>query len=209
MMIKRSLLISALALSLSLSQAVSASVPASDRPSEQSLPVTIDDILGNTQTIQTEMLNQNRMEALLLVSLSMPDASLKRLAVDAKDAGVPLVFRGVPVDPKAPTNKPLLNPQSLQAFNFLVELGASVELNPEIFKEFGVAEVPMLIIRKHQQKSPDSSSSCGNQNVDASPNAAVVLGDVTLGYMLDTLTDRQDEIGKEAQHLRQKLGERP
>ncbi|WP_300938256.1 TrbC family F-type conjugative pilus assembly protein, partial [Turicimonas muris] len=103
----------------------------------------------------------------------------------------------------------LLNPQSLQAFNFLVELGDSVELNPEIFKEFGVTKVPMLIIRKHQQKSPGSSDSCGNQDADAAQNAALVLGDVTLGYMLDTLTDRQDEIGKEAQRLRQKLGERP
>ena len=90
-----------------------------------------------------------------------------------------------------------------------MELGASVELNPEIFKEFGVTEVPMLIIRQHQQKSPESSGSCGNQNPDAAQNAALVLGDVTLGYMLDTLTDRQDEIGKEAQRLRQKLGERP
>ena len=67
----------------------------------------------------------------------------------------------------------------------------------------------MLIIRKHQQKSPESSGSCGNQDADAAQNAALVLGDVTLGYMLDTLTDRQDEIGKEAQRLRQKLGERP
>lgn len=208
-MFKRSLLIVAIALSFSLSHAASASVSAGNSASEQSLPLTIDDILDNAQTIQTEMLNQNRMEALLLVSLSMPEASLKRLAADAKDAGVPLVFRGVPVDPKAPANKPLLNPQSLQAFNFLVELGASVELNPEIFKEFGVTKVPMLIIRKHQQKSPGSSDSCGNQDADAAQNAALVLGDVTLGYMFDTLTDRQDEIGKEAQRLRQKLGERP
>ena len=208
-MFKRSLLIVAIALSFSLSHAASASVSAGNSASEQSLPLTIDDILDNAQTIQTEMLNQNRMEALLLVSLSMPEASLKRLAVDAKDAGVPLVFRGVTVDPKDPANKPLLNPQSLQAFNFLVELGASVELNPEIFKEFGVTKVPMLIIRKHQQKSPGSSDSCGNQDADAAQNAALVLGDVTLGYMLDTLTDRQDEIGKEAQRLRQKLGERP
>ncbi len=208
-MIKRSLLILALALSFSLSHTASANVSAADSTAEQSLPLTIDDILGNAQAIQTEMLNQNRMETLLLVSLSMPEASLQRLAVDAKDAGVPLVFRGVPVDPKAPANKPLLNPQTLQAFNFLVELGASVELNPEIFKEFGVTEGPMLIIRKHQQKPLESSGSCATQNLDASQNAALVLGDVTLGYMLDTLTERQDEIGKEAQRLRQKLGERP
>lgn len=204
-MIKRPLLVLALSLAFSLPQAVSAG----DSASAQSLPLTIDDILSNAQTVQTEMLNQNRMETLLLVSLSMPKASLKRLAVDAKDAGVPLVFRGVPVDPQAAADTPLLNPQSLQAFNFLVELGASVELNPEVFKEFGVTEVPMLIIREHRQQSPEFSGACGNQNSDAAKNSAMVLGDVTLGYMLDTLTDRQDAIGKEARLLRQKLGERP
>lgn len=106
-MFKRSLLIVAIALSFSLSHAAAASVTAEDPTSVQSLPLTIDDILSNAQAIQTEMLNQNRIETLLLVSLSMPEASLKRLAVDAKDAGVPLVFRGVPIDPKAPANKPL------------------------------------------------------------------------------------------------------
>ena len=60
-MFKRSLLIVAIALSFSLSHAASASVPAGNSASEQSLPLTIDDILDNAQTIQTEMLNQNRM----------------------------------------------------------------------------------------------------------------------------------------------------
>lgn len=204
-MIKRPLLVLALSLTFSLPQAVLAG----DSASAQSLQLTIDDILSNAQTVQTEMLNQNRMETLLLVSLSMPEASLKRLAVDAKDAGVPLVFRGVPVDPRAAADTSLLNPQSLQAFNFLVELGASVELNPEVFKEFGVTEVPMLIIREHRQHAPEFPGAGGNQNSDAAKNSAMVLGDVTLGYMLDTLTDRQDAIGKEARLLRQKLGERP
>ena len=42
---------------------------------------------------------------------------LERLARDAKDAGVPLVFRGVP-ETKGPSDSklPLLNPQSLSAF---------------------------------------------------------------------------------------------
>ena len=101
-MFKRSLLIVAIALSFSLSHAASASVSAGNSASEQSLPLTIDDILDNAQTIQTEMLNQNRMEALLLVSLSMPEASLKRLAADAKDAGVPWFSEVFPL-----TRKPL------------------------------------------------------------------------------------------------------
>ena len=44
------------------------------------------------------------------VSLSMPKASLLRLAHDAKDAQIPLVFRGVITDQKLPYNTPLSHP---------------------------------------------------------------------------------------------------
>ena len=54
-MFKRSLLIVAIALSFSLSHAASASISAGDAASEQSLPLTIDDILSNAQAIQTEI----------------------------------------------------------------------------------------------------------------------------------------------------------
>ena len=192
---------SALAFSLSLFLTVTANASSSSASSEDSLPLTIDDVLTNAQSIQTELLNQKRFEAIMLVSSS----------IDAKDAGIPLVFRGVPVNPKSPLSQPLLNPESLKVFNFLVELGASVELNPEIFKEIGLSEVPALIIREHQENSSDASEagSCNSAARPSSQNTALVLGDVTLGYMLDTLLDRHDEIGKEARRLRQKLGDRP
>lgn len=173
--------------------------------------LTIDDVLTNAESLKQEILNTQRMEAYLLVSLSMPQAGLKRLATDAKDAGIPLVFRGVPFD-SAQTSKPLLNPESLQPFNFLIELGASVEINPEIFREYSVSEVPALIIRKQKVKDPSASSSL-NQSActdtgSAPSEAAVVLGDVTLGYMLDSLTGRDDVIGDEARNIRSRLGNR-
>ncbi len=173
--------------------------------------LTIDDVLTNAESLKQEILNTQRMEAYLLVSLSMPQAGLKRLATDAKDAGIPLVFRGVPAD-NTKTSKPLLNPESLQPFNYLIELGASVEINPEIFKEYSVSEVPALIIRKQKVKDPSASSSL-NQSActdtgSAPSEAAVVLGDVTLGYMLDSLTRRDDVIGDEARNIRSRLGNR-
>lgn len=203
-MIKTSLL----SLTLSLSLPCPLSAAASAQKADAFVPLTIDDVLNGAQNLQTEMLSQKRFETLLLVSLSMPEASLKRLARDAKDAGIPLVFRGVPVDPKAPANLPLLNPQSLQAFNFLVELGASVELNPEAFRDFGLTEVPALVIREHKTKNPSAAQGSCAESSSSEENSAVVLGDVTLGYMLDSICNRQDEIGQEARRLRQKLGER-
>ena len=132
----------------------------------------------------------------------MPEASLERLARDAKDAGIPLVFRGVPETKASSDSKlPLLNPQSLAAFQPLIESGADVQLNPGLFSEFNVRQVPALIIR---EESSASSDGCIQ-----SPKAVIVPGDVTLGYALDRLTDRKDSIGEAARALRAKLGNRP
>ena len=131
-----------------------------------------------------------------------PRVSLERLARDAKDAGIPLVFRGVPeTKPSSDSKLPLLNPQSLAAFQPLIESGADVQLNPELFSEFNVRQVPALIIR---EESSASSDGCIQ-----SPKAVIVPGDVTLGYALDRLTDRKDSIGDAARALRTKLGNRP
>ena len=134
-------------------------------------------------------------------SFSMPEASLERLARDAKDAGVPLVFRGVP-ETKGPSDSklPLLNPQSLSAFQPLIESGADVELNPELFSEFNIRQVPALIIKEESSASADGCVQ--------GTKAVIVPGDVTLGYALDRLTDRKDSVGEVARTLRDKLGNR-
>lgn len=141
-------------------------------------------------------------QAFILVSFSMPQASLERLARDAKDAGIPLVFRGVPATKQPSEPKlPLLNPRSLAAFQPLIDSGADVQLNPELFSEFNVRQVPALIIR---EESSASSDGCIQ-----SAKAVIVPGDVTLGYALDRLTERKDSIGDAARALRAKLGNRP
>ena len=124
-------------------------------------------------------------QAFVLVSFSMPEASLERLARDTKDAGVPLVFRGV-TETKEPS---------------LIDSGADVQLNPELFSEFNIRQVPALIIK---EESSASSDGCVQ-----SAKAVVVPGDVTLRYALDRLTDRKDSVGEAARALRVKLGNRP
>ena len=140
-------------------------------------------------------------QAFVLVSFSMPEASLERLARDAKDAGVPLVLRGVP-ETKGPSDSklPLLNPQSLSAFQPLIESGADVQLNPELFSEFNIRQVPALIIKEESSASADGCVQ--------GTKAVIVPGDVTLGYALDRLTDRKDSVGEVARTLRDKLGNR-
>ena len=171
-------------------------------------PWTIEDVLDASSKLSQQMRypeaapQKSLPQAFVLVSFSMPEVSLERLARDAKDAGIPLVFRGVPeTKPSSDSKLPLLNPQSLAAFQPLIESGADVQLNPELFSEFNVRQVPALIIK---EESPASSDGCIK-----SAKAVIVPGDVTLGYALDRLIDRKDSIGDAARTLRAKLGNRP
>ena len=114
---------------------------------------------------------------------------------------MPLVFRGVP-ETKGPSDSklPLLNPQSLSAFQPLIESGADVQLNPELFSEFNIRQVPALIIKEESSASADGCVQ--------GTKAVIVPGDVTLGYALDRLTNRKDSVGEVARTLRDKLGNR-
>lgn len=171
-------------------------------------PWTIEDVLEASSELSQQMRDPEAApqktlpQAFVLVSFSMPQASLERLARDAKDAGIPLVFRGVPATKQPSEPKlPLLNPRSLDAFQPLIDSGADVQLNPELFSEFNVRQVPALIIK---EESSASSDGCIQ-----SAKAVIVPGDVTLGYALDRLTGRKDSIGDAARALRAKLGNRP
>lgn len=171
-------------------------------------PWTIEDVLDASSELSQQMRDPKAApqkplpQAFVLVSFSMPEASLERLAHDAKDAGVPLVFRGVPETKELSEPKlPLLNPQSLAAFQPLIDSGADVQLNPELFSEFNIRQVPALIIKEESSAAPDGFIQ--------SAKTAIVPGDVTLGYALDRLIDRKDSIGDAARALRAKLGNRP
>lgn len=170
-------------------------------------PWTIEDVLEASSELSRQMRDPEvdtqkpLPQAFVLVSFSMPEASLERLARDAKDAGVPLVFRGVPeTKPSSDSKLPLLNPQSLAAFQPLIESGADIQLNPELFSEFNIRQVPALIIKEESSASADGCVQ--------GTKAVIVPGDVTLGYALDRLTDRKDSVGEVARTLRDKLGNR-
>lgn len=171
-------------------------------------PWTIEDVLDASSELSQQMRypeaapQKSLPQAFVLVSFSMPEVSLERLARDAKDAGIPLVFRGVP-ETKEPSDPklPLLSPQSLAAFQPLIDSGADVQLNPELFSEFNIRQVPVLIIK---EESSAASDDCAQ-----SAKGVIIPGDVTLGYALDRLTDRKDSIGEAARALRAKLRNRP
>ena len=120
------------------------------------------------------------------VSLSMPRASLERLAIDARDAGLALSFRGVGVEV---TNQPDEKPRTvlerygkgliarhMKDFKFLTDTGVSVKIDPVLFSRQAIAEVPQVMV------IPVCKTAC--ENTEA---LFVARGDVTLRYALNYL----------------------
>jgi hypothetical protein len=155
----------------------------------------------------------------LFVSFSMPKASLERLARDAKDAGIVLTFAGVPKTDAGDEEKkkeenppakplPLLNPESLAAFEPLIALGASVELHPEAFRTWGVAEVPALLVTPpaaavqdsvpfDEESRPAAKGTCAASSAEPSAPSVLVSGDVTLRHMLEAAQSEAPHLSLE------------
>lgn len=113
------------------------------------------------------------------VSLSMPKASVLRLAKDAKDCDVSLVIKGF-TDPyphlknyqkRLPIKERYglhLIEKITKDFAFLTESGFSFEINPQRFSKFKITQVPAVVISE-----PSESH--------------VVIGDVTLRYAIESV----------------------
>lgn len=165
--------------------------------------------------------NEEELMIAIAVSLSMPRASLERLAMDARDAGLALSFRGVGVeindkpDKKSRTvleryGKGLIA-RHMEDFKFLTDLGASVKIDPVLFNRQAIKDVPQVIV------VPVCKTACENTQA-----LFVARGDVTIRYALDYLaTETATALKKnpndsqliKAAHLVKsaldKLGDRP
>jgi hypothetical protein len=165
----------------------------------------------------------------LFVSFSMPKASLERLARDAKDAGIVLTFAGVPKTNAGDEEKkegnppakplPLLNPESLAAFEPLIALGASVELHPEAFRTWGVAEVPALLVTPpaaavqdsvpfDEESRPAAKSTCAASPAEPAAPSVLVSGDVTLRHMLEAAQSEAPHLSLEISPYLERLAGR-
>jgi type-F conjugative transfer system pilin assembly protein TrbC len=164
----------------------------------------------------------------LFVSFSMPKASLERLARDAKDAGIVLTFAGVPKTDREDEEKkegntfakplPLLNPESLAAFEPLIALGASVELHPEAFRTWGVAEVPALLVTPaaavqdsvpfDEESRPAAKGTCAASVAEPAAPSVLVSGDVTLRHMLEAAQSEAPHLALEISPYLERLAGR-
>ena len=127
---------------------------------------------------------EEQVAVAIAVSLSMPKASLIRLAEDARDAGLPLSFRGVGTEI---INRPDEKPQTIlerygkgliarhmRDFEFLRETGATVQIDPVLFNRHGINDVPRVLV------VPVCRTACEKTSL-----LFEARGDVTLRYALE------------------------
>ena len=164
---------------------------------------------------------EEQVAVAIAVSLSMPKASLIRLAEDARDAGLPLTFRGVGTEIN---NRPDEKPKTIlerygkgfvarhmRDFDFLREAGATVQIDPVLFNRHGINDIPRVMV------VPICRTACEKASV-----LFEARGDVTLRYALEHIqneitrtlnTDSENTQLISAQDLVQRyferLGDRP
>lgn len=133
---------------------------------------------------------------MVFASFSMPGESLRRLAQDAARAGVPLYFRGLRYG-----FGPGKTQRGLAELQPLVQLGASVQIHPEAFEAYSVRSVPAFVV------SAAAAPGCGASECSAAVGA--VVGDVSLGYALEKLAERQDAVGQIARSTLRQMWKGP
>ena len=129
---------------------------------------------------------------LVLVSFSMPEASLKALAEQAAKLGAPLVLRGLVADSMEETAKRIAA--------LLKDVGTSLAIDPTLFSRFGVDRVPTLILPLEALRS------CTPQDCPV-PAHVKLTGEASLGYQLEQIERRatQPAARERASTLRRRL----
>jgi conjugal transfer pilus assembly protein TrbC len=93
-------------------------------------------LLPCSQSTPSKKENHSPQDLIIFVSSSMPPASLKALFWQAQRAGIPLVFRG------------LIDNSFEKTKSFFEEHQINGEIDPNLFSEYHVSEVPTFVIRE-------------------------------------------------------------
>lgn len=130
-------------------------------------------------------------DLLVLVSLSMPDGALQKLAEQAEKAGATLVFRGLKENSMAKMGKAIR--KVLEGRN------VPVAIHPPAFQQFSVTHVPAFVLAS-QEAGKVLDNGC------ARPQTFVkVSGDVTLDYALDYIERHSTDWATIAKSFRSRI----
>jgi conjugal transfer pilus assembly protein TrbC len=124
-------------------------------------------------------------DLLVFVSTSLPVQTLKRLAIQTKQAGGIMVFRGI----TGGLGKQAFN-EWVTKLKPVIETGANIQIDPESFGRYNVSVVPTYVIALQSEKN------CGAESCAAESSA--LAGDVTLAYALEKFSSNGGRFGKVA-----------
>jgi conjugal transfer pilus assembly protein TrbC len=129
---------------------------------------------------------EEQKDLLVFVSLSMPMATLERLANQVRRVGGALVFRGVKGGLRNKGYRAMMD-----ELKPLAETGVSMLIDPEAFRRYGVEAVPTFVV--------SGRAGCGST---ACPNDALaVVGDVSLDYALEHIAGGRTDAERLATRL--------
>lgn len=122
-----------------------------------------------------------KSSVMIFVSFSMPKESLKEWMMEANEIHAPLIIRGLVKNSfKETTN---------QVASLLTNHQGGVQLDPELFKRFGIRQVPAVVVT---DTNCLPSQTC---------TFDVIYGDVTLAYALEKIAHADDTVSSHAQEI--------
>jgi conjugal transfer pilus assembly protein TrbC len=154
-------------------------------------PAQIAKQYGQLQGAQSE---DDRFNLIVFVSLTMPEEALKKIGEDTRRAGGVIVLRGMKYGLQPGTWV-----KSLEAMKPLASTGANIQVNPELFQQFSIKAVPTFVV----SANPVGDKGCGDGSCAA--GIASIVGDVSLEYALEKISERRDAVGRIARQKYTKL----
>lgn len=126
---------------------------------------------------------------LIFISFSMPLGSLQQWAAQAQKIHAPLIIRGL-INDSFPETQKVVKQMSVSGH-------AGVVIDPRLFREYHITQVPAVVVRKTENITCFPNQSCWH-----SENYDVVSGDVGLENALHTIANNGDST---AEIVRQQL----
>ncbi len=126
-----------------------------------------------------DLKSAEKSDLMVFVSFSMPEASLKRIAVETAKAGGVMVIRGFKDDSLKAT---------IAATEELAALHGELLIHPDLFDHYHISEVPVTVLAKATDQVKDCA---GNEEEGLCTEQYQVKGDVSLHEALDYFTHKK------------------
>lgn len=167
--------------------------PQNSFPNIPTPPVSNIDIETIARRYEKQAAARKSDDIFIFASLTMPQASLKRLIHQANKLGASVIFNGF----KDNSLKAMM-----MAVNALGENNGNVVINPKAFTQYKIKSVPTIVLAKAEHIDQFDQEGC------ALPEHFVALaGDVSLDYALEDIARRSPIFAHQANsYLRQIRG---